>query len=61
MLKEKLNVAKSEILRISPVLGVHTGPGALWELAVLYLDFVDGRHCSENCHLERQRPAGSAC
>jgi DegV family protein with EDD domain len=27
MLKEKLNVAKSEILRISPVLGVHTGPG----------------------------------
>jgi DegV family protein with EDD domain len=27
MLKEKLNVTKSEILRISPVLGVHTGPG----------------------------------
>lgn len=26
-LKEKLNVAKLEILRISPVLGVHTGPG----------------------------------
>lgn len=27
MLKERLNVAKLEILRISPVLGVHTGPG----------------------------------
>jgi DegV family protein with EDD domain len=27
MLPAKLNVAKSEILRISPVLGVHTGPG----------------------------------
>jgi DegV family protein with EDD domain len=27
MLDEKLKVAKSEILRISPVLGVHTGPG----------------------------------
>jgi len=27
MLQEKLNVAKIEILRISPVLGVHTGPG----------------------------------
>lgn len=26
-LKEKLNVAKLETLRISPVLGVHTGPG----------------------------------
>ncbi|MFN8383337.1 MAG: DegV family protein [Anaerolineales bacterium] len=26
-LKEKLNVAKLEIVRISPVLGVHTGPG----------------------------------
>lgn len=25
--KEKLNVAKLEIVRISPVLGVHTGPG----------------------------------
>jgi DegV family protein with EDD domain len=29
MLGEKLNVAKSEILRISPVLGVHTGPGVV--------------------------------
>jgi len=27
LLKERLNVAKLEILRISPVLGVHTGPG----------------------------------
>jgi DegV family protein with EDD domain len=27
MLEEKLDVAKMEILRISPVLGVHTGPG----------------------------------
>jgi fatty acid-binding protein DegV len=26
-LKEKLNVAKIEVQRISPVLGVHTGPG----------------------------------
>jgi DegV family protein with EDD domain len=26
-LKEKLNVAKFEVMRISPVLGVHTGPG----------------------------------
>ena len=26
-LKEKLNVAKLEVMRISPVLGVHTGPG----------------------------------
>jgi fatty acid-binding protein DegV len=25
--KEKLNIAKLEIKRISPVLGVHTGPG----------------------------------
>jgi DegV family protein with EDD domain len=25
--KEKLNIAKMEVLRISPVLGVHTGPG----------------------------------
>ena len=26
-LKDKLNVAKLEVMRISPVLGVHTGPG----------------------------------
>ncbi len=27
MVQERLNVAKLEVLRISPVLGVHTGPG----------------------------------
>lgn len=27
MLGEKLNIAKLEVLRISPILGVHTGPG----------------------------------
>jgi DegV family protein with EDD domain len=27
MLQERLNIVKLEILRISPVLGVHTGPG----------------------------------
>ena len=26
-LQEKLNIAKLEVMRISPVLGVHTGPG----------------------------------
>jgi DegV family protein with EDD domain len=29
LLKDRLNVAKLEILRISPVLGVHTGPGVV--------------------------------
>ena len=29
LLEENLNVARLEILRISPVLGVHTGPGAV--------------------------------
>ena len=28
-LRKTLNVAKLEILRISPVLGVHTGPGII--------------------------------
>ncbi len=28
-LKEKLNVTKLEVMRISPVLGVHTGPGVV--------------------------------
>lgn len=28
-LREKLNVAKLEVMRISPVLGVHTGPGVV--------------------------------
>ncbi len=27
LLRQKLNLAQLEILRISPVLGVHTGPG----------------------------------
>ena len=27
LLRTKLNVAKEEVMRISPVLGVHTGPG----------------------------------
>jgi fatty acid-binding protein DegV len=26
-LRSKLNIAKEEVMRISPVLGVHTGPG----------------------------------
>ncbi len=34
MLKERLNVAKLEVLRISPVLGVHTGPGIVGVTAV---------------------------
>jgi DegV family protein with EDD domain len=34
MLPARLNVAKSEILRISPVLGVHTGPGIVGVAAV---------------------------
>jgi DegV family protein with EDD domain len=29
LLKDRLNVAKLEILRVSPVLGVHTGPGVV--------------------------------
>jgi fatty acid-binding protein DegV len=33
-LGKKLVVAKSEILRISPVLGVHTGPGIVGAAAV---------------------------
>ena len=27
LLKDTLNIAKLDVLRISPVLGVHTGPG----------------------------------
>ena len=27
LLKQRLNIAKLETVRISPVLGVHTGPG----------------------------------
>ncbi len=29
-LKAKLNIGKLEVMRISPVLGVHTGPGDRW-------------------------------
>lgn len=41
MLGEKLNVAKSEVLRISPVLGVHTGPGVVGA-AVVPLELMEG-------------------
>jgi DegV family protein with EDD domain len=34
MMREKLNVAKLDTLRISPVLGVHTGPGIVGASAV---------------------------
>lgn len=33
-LKENLNIARLEIMRISPVLGVHTGPGVVGAAAV---------------------------
>jgi DegV family protein with EDD domain len=38
-LKEKLNIGKLEVIRISPVLGVHTGPGVVGA-AVLPLEVV---------------------
>jgi DegV family protein with EDD domain len=41
--KEKLNIAKLEVMRISPVLGVHTGPGIVGAAVVpmeLMKDFV---------------------
>ena len=38
-LKGKLNIAKLEVMRISPVLGVHTGPGVVGA-AVLPLEVV---------------------
>ena len=40
MLQTKLNVAKIEILRISPVLGVHTGPGIVG-VAVVPMELMD--------------------
>ena len=40
MLQAKLNVAKIEILRISPVLGVHTGPGIVG-VAVVPMELMD--------------------
>lgn len=39
-LKEELNVAKLETLRISPVLGVHTGPGIIGA-AVVPIEFME--------------------
>jgi len=40
-LKEKLNITKPEVLRISPVLGVHTGPGIVGA-AVVPVDVMEG-------------------
>jgi len=39
-LKEKLNIAKMEVMRISPVLGVHTGPGIVGA-AVVPIELMD--------------------
>jgi len=39
-LSEKLNIQKMEILRISPVLGVHTGPGIVG-VAVMPMDLIE--------------------
>lgn len=43
MLRESLNVGKLEVLRISPVLGVHTGPGVVGVAAVPMreMEFLD--------------------
>jgi DegV family protein with EDD domain len=40
LMTEKLNVKKMEILRISPVLGVHTGPGIVGA-AVMPMELVE--------------------
>lgn len=40
-LKEKLNIARLEVMRISPVLGVHTGPGIVGA-AVVPVEVMDG-------------------
>ena len=40
MVQERLSVAKLEILRISPVLGVHTGPGIVGT-AVMPMSLVE--------------------
>lgn len=40
-LKEKLNIGKLEVMRISPVLGVHTGPGIVGA-AVVPMEVMDG-------------------
>jgi DegV family protein with EDD domain len=41
MLRSRVNVARLEILRISPVLGVHTGPGIVG-LAVVPVELMEG-------------------
>jgi DegV family protein with EDD domain len=41
MLKQRLSVAKLEVLRISPVLGVHTGPGIVGT-AVVPMSLFEG-------------------
>lgn len=41
MMRNRVNVAKLEILRISPVLGVHTGPGIVG-LAVVPVELMEG-------------------
>jgi DegV family protein with EDD domain len=38
--KQKLNIAKLEVMRISPVLGVHTGPGIVGA-AVVPMDLME--------------------
>ncbi len=40
-LKEKLNIAKLEVMRISPALGVHTGPSVVGA-AVVPVEVMDG-------------------
>ena len=39
--REKLNIAKMEVMRISPVLGVHTGPGIVGA-AVVPMELMEG-------------------
>ncbi len=41
MLSERLNAAKLEVMRISPVLGVHTGPGIVGA-AVVPMELMEG-------------------
>jgi fatty acid-binding protein DegV len=41
LLEDKLNVARLEILRISPALGVHTGPGIVGA-AVVPMKLMEG-------------------
>ena len=41
MLSERLNAAKLEVMRLSPVLGVHTGPGIVG-VAVVPMELMEG-------------------